>query len=168
VAEAVGAGDPRQAPDRARRAVARIKELEAALGRVRAEERTGRVEQLVAEARDVAGVRLVLAEVPGEDPGALRELAIKLRDRLERDGHGAAVLGTVDGSKATLVAACTSPLVNRGVTAALLIDRAAAAVGGRAGGKPHLAFGGGGKAAELGRALAGVPDRLAELLSSGA
>ncbi len=168
VAEALGAGDPRQASDRARRAAARIKELEAALGRVRAEERTGRVEQLVAEARDVAGVRLVLAEIPGEDPGALRELAIKLRDRLERDGHGAAVLGTADGSKATLVAACTRPLVDRGVTAALLIDRAAAAVGGRAGGKPHLAFGGGGKATELGRALAGVPERLAELLSSGA
>ncbi|HYZ10962.1 MAG TPA: alanine--tRNA ligase [Actinomycetota bacterium] len=164
VAEALGAGDPRQAPDRARRAAARIKELEAALGRVRAEERAGRVEELVAGARDVAGVRLVLAELPGEDPGALRELAIKLRDRMERDGHGAAVLGTADGSKATLVAAVTKPLIDRGVAAPLLIDRAAEAVGGRAGGKPHLAFGGGGNPGALPAALEGVPARLAELV----
>ncbi|MGH2764330.1 MAG: alanine--tRNA ligase-related protein, partial [Actinomycetota bacterium] len=166
VAGALGAGDPAQAPERARRAAARIKELEAAVGRVRAEERAGRVEELAAGAGDVAGVRLVVAELPGEDPGALRELAIKLRDRLERDGHGAAVLGTADGSKATLVAACTGPLVERGVTAARLIERAAQTVGGRAGGKPQLAFGGGGNAHALSEALAGIPDRLAELVST--
>jgi alanyl-tRNA synthetase len=168
VTAALGVGEPRQAPDRARRAVARIKELEAALGRVRSEERAGRVEQLAADARDVAGVRLVLAALPGEDAGALRELAIRLRDRLERDGHGAAVLGTADDGKATLVAACTRALVDRGVTAARLIERAAEAVGGRAGGRPNLAFGGGGRAAALDEALAGVPDRLAQLLSGGA
>ncbi|MGH2696179.1 MAG: alanine--tRNA ligase-related protein, partial [Actinomycetota bacterium] len=167
VTEALGAGDPLQAPDRARRGAARIKELEAALGRVRAEERAGRVEELVAAATDVAGVRLVLAELPGEDPGALRELAIKLRDRLERDGHGAVVLGTADGTKATLVAACTRPLVDRGVAAPLLIERAAEAVGGRAGGKPHLAFGGGGKPEALAGALDEVPGRLAELVAGG-
>jgi alanyl-tRNA synthetase len=167
VTEALGAGDPRQAPDRARRAAARIKELEAALGRVLADERAGRVEELVAAATDVAGVRLVLAELTGEDPGALRELAIKLRDRLERDGHGAAVLGTADGTKATLVAACTRPLVDRGVVAPLLIEKAAEAVGGRAGGKPHLAFGGGGKPEALAGALAEVPGRLAELVAAG-
>jgi alanyl-tRNA synthetase len=167
VTEALGAGDPRQAPDRARRAAARIKELEAALGLVRAEERAERVEELVAAATDVAGVRLVLAELPGEDPGALRELAIKLRDRLERDGHGAVVLGTAGGTKATLVAACTRPLVDRGVGAPLLIERAAEAVGGRAGGKPHLAFGGGGKPEALAGALDEVPGRLAELVAGG-
>jgi alanyl-tRNA synthetase len=148
--------------------VARLKELEDALGRVRSEERAGRVERLASEARDVAGVRLVLAALPGEDAGALRELAIRLRDRLERDGHGAAVLGTTDDGKATLVAACTRALVDRGVTAARLIEGAAQAVGGRAGGKPNLAFGGGGRAGALDEALAGVPDRLARLLSGGA
>ena len=167
VAEALGAGDPRQAPERARRAAARIKELEAAMGRVRAEERAGRVEELVASASDVAGVRLVVAELAGEDPGALRELAIKLRERLERDGPGAAVLGTAAGTKATLVAACTRPLVDRGVAAPILIERAAEAVGGRAGGKPNLAFGGGGKPAALSLALQGVPDRLAQLVAGG-
>ena len=164
VASVLGAGDPRQAPDRARRAVARIKELEAAMGSVKAEERAGRVEELVAAAQDVAGIKLVLSDLPGQDAGALRELAIKLRDRLEKDGHGAAVLGTAGDQKATLVAACTSSLVERGVTAPALLEPSAKAVGGGAGGKPHLAMAGGGKAAALAEALAMIPERLATLI----
>ncbi|HEV3474315.1 MAG TPA: alanine--tRNA ligase [Actinomycetota bacterium] len=167
VAEALGAGDPTQAPERARRAVARIKELEASLGSVRSQERAGRVEELVAAAADVGGARLVLAELPGEEPGALRELALKLRDRLEKEGHGAAVLGTADGGKATLVAGCTKALVDRGVTAPLLLEEAARAVGGGAGGRPHLSMAGGKNAAALSDALATVPARLAALLASG-
>jgi alanyl-tRNA synthetase len=76
-------------------------------------------------------------------------------------------LGSADGKKATLVAACTRPLVDRGVTAPALLEPAARALGGRAGGKPNLAFGGGGNAGALGQALAAVPDRLATLLASG-
>jgi alanyl-tRNA synthetase len=167
VAEVLGAGDPSQAADRARRAVARIKELEDALGRVRSHELAARVEDLVGSAVDVEGVRLIVTALPGEDPGALRELAIKLRDRLEREGHGAAVLGTADGSKATVVAACTRALIDRGVAAPDLLQPAAELLGGRAGGKPNLAFGGGGKASALGQALGSISDRLAGLLSRG-
>jgi alanyl-tRNA synthetase len=165
VAETLGAGDPAQAPERARRVVARIKELEEAMGRVRSQERSARVEDLTGTAREVDGVRLIVTAIPGQDPGSLRELAIKLRDRLERDGHGAAVLGTADGDKATIVAACTRTLIDRGVTAPDLLEPAARALGGRAGGKPNLAFGGGGKAAALDQALGLIPDRLAALLS---
>ena len=164
VASVLGAGDPRQAPDRARRAVARIKELEAALGSVRAQERAGRVEELVAAAQDVAGIRLVVADLPGEEAGALRELAIKLRERLEKDGHGAVVLGSAGDGKATLVCSCTSSLLDRGVTARELLEPAAKAVGGGAGGKPQLAMAGGRNAAALGEALGLIPDRLATLV----
>jgi alanyl-tRNA synthetase len=166
VTDVFGAGDPTQAPDRARRAAARIKELEEALGRVRGQERTARVEELTAAAEDVAGARLVLTALPGEDAGALRELAIKLRDRLERDGHGAVVLGTADGSRATVVAACTKALVDRGVTAPRLLEPAARILGGRAGGKPGLAFGGGGNPGGLDEALGSIRGHLASLLDS--
>jgi alanyl-tRNA synthetase len=166
----LGAGDVRQTVDRARRAVARIKELENELGRLKGRARGERITDLLASARDVAGVSLVVAEVKGEDPGGLRELALSLRDRMQSDGHGAAVLATSDGQKATLVAACTSDLVERGVTAPALLDPAAKAVGGGAGGRPHLAFAGGGKPDALPEALATIPGRLASLLtgSSGA
>jgi alanyl-tRNA synthetase len=164
VSVALGGGDPRQAPDRARRAVQRIKELENALGTVRAGERGQRVEELVSAARDVAGVPLVLAELAGQDAGSLRELALQLRSRLERDGAGAAVLGAANGGKATLVATCTASLVARGVTAPALLQPAARAVGGGAGGKEHLGFAGGGRGDALDTALAAIPDRLVELL----
>jgi alanyl-tRNA synthetase len=89
---------------------------------------------------------------------------MKLRDRLEKEGHGAVVLGSSAGGKATLVAACTKPLVDRGVTAPGLLEEAARAVGGGAGGKPHLGFAGGGNPAALGDALGSIPERLAALL----
>jgi alanyl-tRNA synthetase len=167
LADALGAGDPGQALDRARRAVARIKELENELGRLKGLARGERIADLLASAQNVAGVSLVVAEVKGEDPGELRELALSLRDRMQSDGHGAAVLATSDGQKATLVAACTSDLVERGVTAPALLAPAAAAVGGGAGGRPHLAFAGGAKPAALPEALATIPDRLTALLAGG-
>jgi alanyl-tRNA synthetase len=167
VASVLGAGDPAQTPDRARRAVARIKELEAALGAIRGQERGKRIEELVATALDVSGVSLVVSEVSGEDAGGLRELALQLRGRLESRGHGAAVLGAADVSKATLVATCTRPLVERGVTAPSLLADAARIVGGGAGGKDHLAFAGGGRGGSLAEALATIPDRLASLLDGG-
>src|SRR5207245_10096806 len=62
VAEAVGAGDPSQAPERVRHAVARIKQLESELGKIRKAERQKQVERLAATALDVSGVSLVVAE----------------------------------------------------------------------------------------------------------
>jgi alanyl-tRNA synthetase len=167
MADLLGAGDVQQTPERARRAVARIKELENELGQLKGRARGERVADLLASAQQVEGVALVVAEVKGEDPGGLRELALSLRDRMQSNGHGAAVLATSDGRKATLVAACTSDLVDRGVTAPALLDPAARAVGGGSGGRPHLAFAGGGKPAALPEALATIPDRLASLLQSG-
>jgi alanyl-tRNA synthetase len=167
LSDVLGAGDVRQTLERATRAVARIKELENELGQLKGRARGERVADLLASAQDVAGVSLVVAEVKDEDPGGLRELALSLRNRMQSNGHGAAVLATTDGQKATLVAACTSDLVDRGVTAPALLDPAAKAVGGGAGGRPHLAFAGGGKPGALTEALATIPGRLATLLQSG-
>jgi alanyl-tRNA synthetase len=86
---------------------------------------------------------------------------------MERDGHGAAVLGSADGDRALLVAACTGQLVGRGITAPSLLETAAKQIGGGAGGKPNLAFAGGAKSAALPEALSGIPDRLAALLAGG-
>jgi alanyl-tRNA synthetase len=58
-------------------------------------------------------------------------------------------------------------LVNRGITAPSLLEAAAKSIGGGAGGKPNLAFAGGGKAAALPEALSGIPDRLASLIARG-
>ena len=164
VVEALGAGDPAQAPDRARRAVERIKQLESELGRIRKGERGTVVDALAAKAQSVDGVRLVVSAVPGEDANGLRELADLLRARLERDGEGAAVLGVAEEGSALLAASVTKPLVTRGVTAKKLLEQAAKAIGGGAGGKDHLGMAGGKNSAALEDALGSIPARLTELL----
>jgi alanyl-tRNA synthetase len=162
--DVLGAGDPRQAPDRARRAIERVKQLESELGKVRKDERGTLVEALAEQAQPVNGVRLVVQSIPGEDANGLRELADLLRQRLERDGEAAAVLGTVEDGSARLVASVTKPLLTRGVTAKKLLEQAAKAIGGGAGGRDHLGMAGGKNAAGLQDALGSIHARLVELL----
>jgi alanyl-tRNA synthetase len=162
--EALGTNDPHAAPARAREVIDRIKRLESELGRIRRGDRDALVERLLGSVEDVTGVSLLVAELPGEDADALRELALALRDRLERSGAAAAVLGNGDGGKALIVASVTNALVDRGVTAPELLEQAAKAIEGGAGGKAILAFSGGRRGAALKEALGSIPARLAELL----
>jgi alanyl-tRNA synthetase len=167
VMEAVGSGDLSQTPERVRQAVARIKQLESELGKIRKGERQREVDRLASQAIDVGGVALVVAKLDGQEADELRETALALRDRFGKGLHGAAVLGTAGGGRALLVAACTNELVSRGVTAPALLEHAAKSIGGGAGGKPGLAFAGGGLAEALPLALADIPGRLEALLGAG-
>jgi alanyl-tRNA synthetase len=163
--EVMGSGDAAAAPERARQMVARVRQLESELGKIRKAERQADVERLAQEAADVSGVSLVVSRMDGTPPEELRETAIALRTRLDRAGMGAAVLGAAVDGKAMLVASCTKDLIARGVTAPALVEQAARTIGGGGGGrKPELAFAGGTKAEALPEALAGIPDRLAALL----
>jgi len=163
VVEALGGGDPAQAPERIRRTMDRLKDLENELGRLRAEQRGAEQASLLEGAVDVAGTALVVADVPA-DADELRQRALALRDALA--GKPAAiVLGHADDRRALLVASVTDALRDLRVTAPALLAEAATRVGGGAGGKDHLAFAGGGKPGELAAALASIPDRLAGLLA---
>src|SRR6266545_4769477 len=130
VVQALGGGDPAEAPDRVRRTLERIKRLESELGRIRKGDRASVVDALAGQAQRVDGVALVVAPVPGEDANGIRELVQALRERMERDGPGAAVLGVADATGAKLAASVTKTLVDRGVTAKDLLEPAARAVGG--------------------------------------
>jgi alanyl-tRNA synthetase len=166
VTAALGAGDPDQAPDRARRAVERIKQLESELGRIRRDDNIRIADDWIRSASQIDGVTLVVQRgYANQSADELRELAMVLRDRLGRDqGLGAAVIGTGGKERALLVASCTNQLVHRGVTAPALLADAAVIVGGKAGGKDPLAMGGGPKGESLDQALATVPVRLEALL----
>ena len=161
--EALGSKDPRSAAEHARRVVEENKRLKSELGRLKAGGRDAMIAELAGGALDVAGVSLVVSEVPGSDAGALRELAQKVRDRLAA-GPAAVVLGAAGDGKAQLVAACTPAAVERGVTGPALLEIAGRSIGGGAGGKDILAMAGGKRADALAEALGGIPARLAELV----
>ncbi len=162
--EALGGSDPASALDRARAVVEENKRLRSELGRLRQGDRQALVSSLAESAERIDGVALVVADVPGEDPSGLRELAQKVRDKLSA-GPAVVVVGNADGGKAMLVAASTPPAVERGITAPKLLETAANVIGGGAGGRDLLANAGGKNAARIPEALGGIPARLRELLS---
>jgi alanyl-tRNA synthetase len=165
ITEAIGGGDPSMAPERVRHALARIKQLESELGKLRRIEQAAEVETLLGRARSIDGVSLIVESLAGREAGELRELALKLRNKLAGEPAAVVVAGPGEG-KTLLVAALTKDLLSRGLTAASLLDPAAKAVGGSAGGKPDLAMGGGPRAEGLEEALRLIPVRLEELLAS--
>jgi alanyl-tRNA synthetase len=163
VVSALGAGDPHAAPERARQLVAQVKRLESELGRMRQGDVKARIAELAGLAVNVTGVPLVaVLEMGGADE--LRELAQGVAGRLENDLGAAVVLASDVDGKALVVAACTKNLVSRGVTAPLLLEEAAKAIGGGAGGKPILGFAGGPKGGAVKGAVEAIPARLEELL----
>ena len=161
----LGSTDPAAAMERARQLIERVKRLETELGKIRQVDVASRVDLIAAQATQVDGARLVTT-LEDVDADELRELAQKVVGKLESDGGAAVVLGSSRNGKALLVAACSARLVERGVTAPMLLDVAAKQVGGGAGGKPILGFAGGPNGASVIDAVAGIPARLAELLAA--
>jgi alanyl-tRNA synthetase len=164
--EATGGTDPQAAVEHVRKLVEENRRLRSELGKLQKGDRDAVIGSLVESAQDVRGLSLVVSELPGEDASGLRELAQKVRDRLQ--GRPAAVVlgGGADG-KAQLVAACTPQAVERGVTAPALLEPAARTIGGGAGGKDILAMAGGRDASAIEEALGGIPARAGELLGTG-
>ncbi|OGQ84183.1 MAG: hypothetical protein A2289_10660 [Deltaproteobacteria bacterium RIFOXYA12_FULL_58_15] len=109
---------------------------------------------LLARAKDVSGVRVIATRVDGIGGKELRELADKLRDRMQ---SGILCLGGRDLDKATLLIAVTTDLTKR-FQAGKLVKDLAPIIGGRGGGKPELAQAGGSQPDDL--------EKLFEQLSS--
>lgn len=106
------------------------------------------------EAREIGGIKVVSARTEAETIPELRTQADRLREEL---GTGAGLLATEIDGEAVLVAVVTDDLVKAGrMRAGDLVREAAAVMGGRGGGKPHLAQAGGGDLARLDKALAAV------------
>jgi alanyl-tRNA synthetase len=127
-----------------------LAELEARLARSRAED-------LIAAARQINGVAVVAGRIDGLDADGLRSVADTLRDRL---GSGVVCVGSVVDGKVNLVAAVTHDLTKR-FQAGRIMQEVARIVGGRGGGRPDLAQGGGPDPSKLDDALKLVYDLVA-------
>jgi alanyl-tRNA synthetase len=161
--EALGSKDPASAADRARAVIEENRRLRGELGALKAGDRGSVIGGLVDGASQVDGVALVAAEIPGEDPGGLRDLAQRVRDRFG-ERPAVVVVGNGDGGKAMIVAACTPAAVGRGVAAPAVLAAVAPVIGGGAGGKDILANAGGTHGDRVGEAIGLVAARVLELL----
>jgi alanyl-tRNA synthetase len=129
-----------------------VRTLEKELERLKSKLAASAGDELVQQAADVGGVKVLAARLDGVDAKGLRETADKLRDKLK---SCALVLGTVADGKVSLIAAVT-PDVTAKIKAGDLVNVVASHVGGKGGGKPDMAMAGGTDPAQLPAALAMV------------
>jgi alanyl-tRNA synthetase len=129
-----------------------VRTLEKELDRLKSRLAANVGNELVQQAVDIGGVRVLAALLEGIDTKGLRETADKLRDKLK---SCALVLGTVADGKVSLIAAVTPDVMGR-INAGELVSFVATQVGGKGGGKPDLAMAGGSEPGQLPAALASV------------
>jgi alanyl-tRNA synthetase len=96
------------------------------------------------------GIKFATATVTVADTDALRSLGSQVSNRM---GEGVAVLGSVIGGKAAVVAFCSPAAVAAGYNAGKLVSALSQVLGGKGGGKPDFAMGGGRDASKLPEAL---------------
>ena len=135
--------------DKVERLLARQKELQREVESLQARLNASASADLLAEVREIGGVKVLAVQVKADDVKKLRELADSLKERL---GTGILALGADIDGKATLLVAVAAELTAR-FKAGELIKAAAPLVGGSGGGKPELAQAGGSQPEHLGAAL---------------
>jgi alanyl-tRNA synthetase len=136
---------PEELPERIAATVERLRTAEKELERLRAGQLLSSAGALADGAEDVRGVALVAAAVPdGVEGNDLRALAVAVRNGLGvRPGVVLLFSTASDGGKVSFVVATTAAARDRGLAAGALVPAFAPAIGGRGGGTPDLAQGGG-------------------------
>jgi alanyl-tRNA synthetase len=153
---------PEELPDRIGTVVERLRLAERELDKLRASAVLSSAGSLADAAEQVGGVALVATEVPSGFGGAdLRALATEVRARLGQR-PGLVVLFSVDQetSKVSFVVATTGAARQLGLAAGALVPVFGPAVGGRGGGKPDMAQGGGTQPAGIPAAIAALRTEL--------
>lgn len=153
-AAALLGGNAGDVVDKIRQLGERQKKLERELDALKAKQAAGATADLGAGAVEVKGVKILAARLEGFDAKALRDAIDRLKQQL---GDAVIVLaGTQDG-KAALVAGVNGSAMGK-VKAGELLAHIASQIGGKGGGRPDLAQGGGEDGPALASALAAVVD----------
>lgn len=152
-----------QLVERVERTIASLKDAERELSRVRSAQLAASVDGIIGEGQDLGDVRLWSFQAPeGTTGGDLRELAMKAKGRA-RSGVPSALIGiAVDAGKVAVVTAASPDAIALGISASDLLQAAAPHIGGRGGGKPDFAQGGGTDASGIPAALAAVEQLVRE------
>jgi alanyl-tRNA synthetase len=152
VADAVKA-QPQEAAARIMQILDNVKAMEKELARLKSKLAGAQGDDLISQAVDCNGVKVLVAVLEGADTAVLRETLDKLKDKLK---SAAIVLATVSEGKVSLIAGVTADTVAK-VKAGDLVNFVAQQVGGKGGGRPDMAMAGGTKPENLAGALGSVP-----------
>jgi alanyl-tRNA synthetase len=143
---------PAEVPARLQQVLEQVRSLEKELAAVKGKLASSQGDELLLQAVDINGLKVLAAKLDGADAKALRDTLDKLKDKLKT---AAIVLATVEGGKVQLAAGVTSDTMGR-VKAGELVNFVAQQVGGKGGGKADMAMAGGTDPSQLDAALASV------------
>jgi alanyl-tRNA synthetase len=129
-----------------------IRALEKQLGTLKSKVAASQGDDLLSQAVDVNGVKVLAAKLAGVDAKGLRDTMDQVKNKLK---SGVIVLAVVEGDKVQIAAGVTSDLIAK-YKAGELVNHVAQQVGGKGGGKPDMAMAGGTDASQLAPALASV------------
>ena len=141
--------------------LAEIKELRQKLERMKDKILNADVERFLFAAKKIGGFDVLTATRTDLEPNDLRKIGDFLRDK---DPKVVAVMATATESKVTFAAVCGKEAVAAGIKAGELVKAVSAVAGGKGGGKPDSAMGGGTEVLKIDNALAIVDDFVAEKL----
>ncbi len=119
-------------------------------------------EDLLQQSELIAGVRVIVAETAGANPGLMRQWIDQLRKNPKEPV--AVLLASSDGDKVTLIAGLSQSLIEKKLSAGKWIGPVAEAVGGGGGGKPDLAQAGGKNPEKLPEAIAVAKKLIREMV----
>ncbi len=126
------------------------RELQKEVDRLKAKLATAGSRDLMAEVKELGGVKVLATRIDGADAKALRDSIDQLKNKL---GSGVVLLAAAEGDKVALAAGVTQDLTSQ-FKAGDIMRLAAAAVGGKGGGRPDMAQGGGSDVGAIDAALA--------------
>ena len=146
---------------KARSFTAELKEARQSVERMKEKILHSDVERFLYASKNIGGIKVITTTRTDLEAGDLRKLGDFLRDK---DPDTVAVLATATESKETFVAVCGKNAVAKGIRAGDLVRAVSAVAGGKGGGKPDSAMGGGSEVLKIDDALAVVDDFVAEKL----
>lgn len=138
--------------DKVQQALERSRKLEKELEQLKAKLASSQGSDLASQAEEIGGIKVLAANLEGADPKGLRDTVDQLKNKL---GSAAVILAAVQGDKISLVAGVTSDVTDR-IKAGELLQSVAVQVGGKGGGRPDMAQGGGSEPDKLPTALNSV------------
>ncbi|SEK85754.1 alanyl-tRNA synthetase [Pseudoxanthomonas sp. GM95] len=153
-------GSAAEVVEKIRQLTDRQKKLERELESLKAKAASGATADLASQAVDVEGVKVLAVRLEGFDAKALRDAVDRLKQQL---GDSVIVLAGTDAGKAALVSGVNGSAMGR-VKAGELLSHVASQIGGKGGGRPDLAQGGGEDGPALASALEGIKTWVAQRL----
>jgi alanyl-tRNA synthetase len=151
---------PHEVPARVGALLEQMRDLEKEMGAIKSRLASAQGDELVGQAVDLKGLKVLAVALPGADAKSLRETMDKLKDKLKT---AVIVLAAVDGNKVQIAAGVTADSCAK-LKAGELVNFVAQQVGGKGGGKPDMAMAGGTDPSGLPQALASVQAWVAERL----